>query len=469
MATEFGSNMMAQMEEYKAALAAKPEIKTHGENRTPSIEYKCEASGIDLVVSRISSGKCTMQMFVYLSQPDEEGNGTIFIKTVRGGAIKPGTVDTISSFLQNAGSDGVITGSNVIPRLSSGKDFAQQLYSAKGSHFVELAKEGLINTEILKKYSCAPWYYNMNGWRSSRGYGIEDRHPKLMRYMIDAMAKKYRRTYADVLTGVVNDSITDSGAPWCFSMFADVFDEPFAKKCFDEYIDNERLYGMDHRRLFYVFRELSGAKGYEESWKTIVEAFKKGTARCMVDKNRFWEYIQQSIGMGLGRRIGQFFNLYSDYIHQAYICDKVIRDKYPAHLQEAHDIYTEKFSIIQEFRQKQGLEAQSAKGQRIIDQVHDGWQLKTLMTVNEFYEEAQQNCNCVASYVQRAVDGKCWIASFRPKDADTTVLTVEVDPSGVMVQVKGKYNREPTAKEKELLKTFQAGIYKKMEEEVKKA
>jgi hypothetical protein len=95
--------------------------------------------------------------------------------------------------------------------------------------------------------------------------------------------------------------------------------------------------------------------------------------------------------------------------------------------------------------------------------VHDDYQLKTLRTINEFYEEAQQNCNCVASYVDNVKTGRCWVASFRQVGAPTTQLTIEINPDGRMVQIKGKFNRDATEKEMNLLQKFMDGIKKNME------
>ena len=89
----------------------------------------------------------------------------------------------------------------------------------------------------------------------------------------------------------------------------------------------------------------------------------------------------------------------------------------------------------------------------------NGYELRMLTTVNAFLEEARQNCNCVASYVSRVVAGRCWIASFRPEGGAATQLTVEILPdTGEMIQVKGRYNRDPTAKELAELAPFRDAV-----------
>ena len=465
MATEFGIDMRTQLEAFRNQ--QETEKKARSPAKRSAITFECEASGIDLVVSRIAGGKCTMKLFIYLSQPDEVGYGTAFIKTMRDGTMKKATVENLTTFFN--GLEGtVVTGCNAIPELHSGKKAAEALMRATEPLFIELAKEGLINTMISSDTGrYYPWYYSASSWHSNFGYGCGDRHAKLIRHMVDAMAKKLRIPYYKVLAKACASSSygynydyysKDCGDIWAFSMLADLFDEPYAKKCFDEYLDNERLNDISYRRMYSLFDTIVVPRCGE--WSEVVKGFKADNVKVKIDKNRFWEYLQQSIGMGLGKKLGNFLSLYEDYIRQAYACDKVIRDKYPEHLQEAHDIYTEKYTYIQNFTQTEKMRALAEKGSRLIDQEHNGYQLKCLRTVREFYEEAQQNCNCVASYVDKTIAGKCWIASFRKIGEPVTQLTVEVDPKGEMVQIKGKYNRDATPTERGILKAFQETLTK---------
>jgi hypothetical protein len=194
----------------------------------------------------------------------------------------------------------------------------------------------------------------------------------------------------------------------------------------------------------------------------VVEIYKKGKAQVNLDKNRLWDFIQHAVAVGKGSNLNDYLSQYSDYLKQAMFCDDRIKDKYPDYLQVAHDIYSEKYRMIKDFKDTQRLRERAAEGRTVIDQVHDGYQLKTLCEVNEFLEEARQNCNCVASYVENVKKGSCWIASFRKLGADSTQLTVEVNPEGEMVQIRGKFNRMPTPGEMDILEKFKAGIRSRM-------
>lgn len=471
MTTEFANNMKAMLSEYQNA---QEEIATPVRRSGKSVtKYEINASGIDMEISRIVNGKNTMKLFIYLSQADNNGNGTMFIKSMRDGVLREATEDNVNTFL-NGLNGPLMTGSDAIPVLRSGKENARRLLQMREPTLITLAKEGLFNSELLddKAYNL-PWYVAEDRWYSS-GYGVnfDNRHPKLLRHMFKSIADKYHTSYHQALEnscgrsryGTFNEG---TSYVWAFSMLADIFDEPYAKACFDEYLDNERLDGLTGASIAMLVSRVIGHDARDKSyWKQHVQAFRNGEHKIVeLDKNRLWQFFQQSIGVGMGKKLGGYIEMYADYLKQAYECDGKVRDKYPEYLQVAHDIYSEKYQLIRDFNDKARLEKQVNIGKPLIDQTHGDYQLKILETVNDFLEEARQNCNCVASYVDNVKAGKCWIASFRKVGSECTQLTVEVDPKGEMVQIKGKYNREPNKQEKELLKAFQEGIYKKMKKD----
>lgn len=476
MTTNFGETMKTQLEAYLKSTTDDEEKTPKKKTGKAATEYTCEVSGIDMIISRVVNGKCTMKLFIFLSQPDPLGNGTLFIKTMKDGTMKPATQENIATFLRDLGGTQTTT-SNIIPSIKSGKDFAGYLITAKSAAFIELAKEGLINTTILdvNNYS-VPWYYKNRSYRGS-GIGIEDKHAKLIRHAVTKLAERYGESYGAALAAACADSYhyynnynytneRKYKSIWAFSALADIFDEPFAIRCFDEYLDNDRLNGLNHstsiENLFTTICSDNNNLYHRPDWQEVVEIYKKGKAQVNLDKNRLWDFIQHAVAVGKGSNLSDYLSQYSDYLKQAMFCDDRIKDKYPDYLQVAHDIYSEKYRMIKDFKDTQRLRERAAKGRTVIDQVHDGYQLKTLCEVNEFLEEARQNCNCVASYVENVKKGSCWIASFRKLGADSTQLTVEVNPEGEMVQIRGKFNRMPTPGEMDILEKFKAGIRSRM-------
>ena len=465
--SEFGKEMMAQLDAYRNTTVQEDDGPRPRQKK--EIAYTCEVSGIDMIVSKNVGDKCTMKMYVCLSQPDANGNGTIFIKVMKGGAVKEGTVENIRNFLKDLNRHGMETGSNVVPYLNSGNDFAEKLYVLKDKRYIDLIKEGLYNIHFIgESYRNSPWYTHDDRYGGNTSYGCEDRHARLIRHCVEKLAEKYDVSYAWALRESCYGREKFQSI-WAFSMLADIYDEPYAMKCFDEYLDNERLGGLSAVGIKYLLyglssRDYNGAPyGRYIEWKVLVKDLKDGVNQvATLEKNRLWEFIQHAVAVGQGKRLDNYLNLYYDYISQAVYCDGKLRDKYPEHLQVAHDIYSEKYTLVKEFRDQEILAQRAEAGRNAIDQVHDGYQLKTLTTVQDFLDEAQQNCNCVASYVDHVKAGKCWIASFRKVGDDVTQLTVEVDPHGEMVQIKGKYNREPTKDELHILDKFRNSIIGKL-------
>ena len=459
--SDFKDTMMAQLEEYRQATApAEPGTRR---KTASTVTYECEVSGIDMIVSRMVNGRCTMKLFVYLSQTDSDGRGIMFIKTMKDGTMKEATDDAIGTFLRETVFP-VSTGSNVVPFLRKGKEFAVALYTLRDPEFVALAKEGLINTDLIESENM-PWFAKENSCRvNHRGVGIKDRHAKLIRHAAEALVERDGIDYSTAITRMCKPNNWDDPTyyfVWAFSSMADMFDEPFAMRCFDEHIDNHRMGGLSADTLR---RFLARITGEVCSYSDSVEAFRNGKGIVNLDKNRFWEFLQHAVAVGMGRKLDDYISLYGDYLYLAHSCDGKVKDKYPEFPQVTHDVYNEKYNIVREFQNSEAVARKAEIGRRFVDQIHGGYELRTLGSVNEFLEEAQQNCNCVASYVEAVKNGKCLIASFRPRGSDTTLLTIEIDPEGYMVQIRGRYNRMPTEKEEELLRPFKAGIGSRMDE-----
>lgn len=75
-------------------------------------------------------------------------------------------------------------------------------------------------------------------------------------------------------------------------------------------------------------------------------------------------------------------------------------------------------------------------------------------TTQDIKDEAMNQNHCVASYIDRVIDGKCDILFLRKKDTpDKSLITLEVRNKQV-VQARGKFNRETTLQEKEVLNKY---------------
>lgn len=75
-------------------------------------------------------------------------------------------------------------------------------------------------------------------------------------------------------------------------------------------------------------------------------------------------------------------------------------------------------------------------------------------TTQDIKDEAVQQQNCVASYIQKVIDGSCHIIFLRHKlNPENSLVTIEVKNNKI-VQAKGAYNRPVTSHEQEAIDKF---------------
>lgn len=87
-------------------------------------------------------------------------------------------------------------------------------------------------------------------------------------------------------------------------------------------------------------------------------------------------------------------------------------------------------------------------------------------STQEIKDEAVQQNNCVASYIQRVIDGKCHILFLRKKGFEKqSLVTIEVDPTqNKIVQAKGRLNRDTTEEENKVIEAWNKKFSNKREE-----
>lgn len=83
-------------------------------------------------------------------------------------------------------------------------------------------------------------------------------------------------------------------------------------------------------------------------------------------------------------------------------------------------------------------------------------------TTQEIKDEAINLNHCVASYIDKVIDGKCHILFLRKKDSkNTSLITMELRGCEI-VQARGKFNRETTESEKEFIELYENKLIKKI-------
>ena len=65
-------------------------------------------------------------------------------------------------------------------------------------------------------------------------------------------------------------------------------------------------------------------------------------------------------------------------------------------------------------------------------------------TAADVVDEAQQQSNCLASYVSKIINGECMVLFCRRTDEpERSLVTIEILANGTLGQVKARFNRAP--------------------------
>ena len=120
-------------------------------------------------------------------------------------------------------------------------------------------------------------------------------------------------------------------------------------------------------------------------------------------------------------------------------------DKYPRNFLTTHAIACRNYNRLkQQFDEKAFQKRRNPKYECNIGKYVFLYPEK----IDDIRSEAVSQNNCVASYVQSVIDGKCHILFMRKKEEpDKSLVTIEVKNNKI-VQAKGKFNRDLTEEEK---------------------
>lgn len=494
--TDFGDKMKDILAFAEGDTENKPKVKARKEK---VVTYDIQASGIDVIITRILNDKPTRTLAVFFSKLTEDNKPTVILKDKN--TIVEITDATLRSFLDGAESSITVDNCTSIPILRQGASFIRALKLAFfNENWCKLIRLGLANTDIIHEICGDSWnrpeYWcaSVDRWNGPDEITLyEDNfHIKMVRHAIGYMMKELGMDYNEALKTLLTSDRTnnyyrkkviDCGLFQTFIVLANRYDEPFAMKCMDEYLDTDNLSGFSAAdtldKLFRIKNNAKYAKDnryYDDLKNTYVTGFLKTfplrkeseDEAVKFDKNRVWEYLLSSVAVGKGRDLASYVSLWKDYLLMDIDIHGSVTEKYPEHLQIAHDICQEKYEINKDEKVTEGLKKHTEEASKICDVNCEGYQLRILRTVDDFIDEANQQSNCVASYMERCSRGETLVASFRQKDAPRTQVTVELTPDTyMMIQIKGRFNREPTNKEKEILDKMQKIIYKNEDKAMK--
>lgn len=138
-------------------------------------------------------------------------------------------------------------------------------------------------------------------------------------------------------------------------------------------------------------------------------------------------------------------------------------DKYPRNLATTHMIVIRNYN---RFKEKYDEMAFQKRLDPTFAWSYKGYLVRVPQSTQDIKDEAAQQNNCVASYINRVICGECQIVFLRDKQMpDKSLVTLEVRGDSV-VQAKQQYNQEPTPEQWDIIHKYE--IYLK-EREMKHA
>lgn len=126
-------------------------------------------------------------------------------------------------------------------------------------------------------------------------------------------------------------------------------------------------------------------------------------------------------------------------------------DKYPRNFLTTHRIACRNYN-----RMKMEFSEELFKKQidKSLEFTYKDYKFIYPETTQDIKDEAAQQNNCVASYIDKVINGECHILFMRYKNRlDTSVVTIEVRNNEI-VQARGKFNRVITPQEQEAVEKW---------------
>lgn len=174
----------------------------------------------------------------------------------------------------------------------------------------------------------------------------------------------------------------------------------------------------------------------------------------------FFTYLLYTIkyrnGLGINHHCCGCFDTgdYLDYLNMQIQMYGKMKEKYPLYWLSEHNMMVHKYN---DFKKLHKDECFSINQEKIKDVEYKDEHYSVIVptTNTDILDEADQQQHCVASYIDKIVDGETHILFIRDNvNLDASLLTVELSPDRSIVQVRGFQNRLYTKDEYEFMKKW---------------
>lgn len=410
----------------------KEEVVEAKKRTKPSVTYKVEVcSGCDFAISRNTSK--TQQLFVVLMSQNQ-----FYLKN--GGDIESINSKNMARFFSDM-QEPIQINSNWIKAMQKGKEFADYFCSLLDSYYSSMIKTGLFGATGNK--SC-----------DSNEIRLYEMNSVLYKYMIHKISSFYNIDEIDVKC-----NIQENNSSFACKRGRTVPEK--ARRIFDEFSGVNFIaskYGIEYAKKFIDEFLISYAtrvptEYYLNELLNVAE----------FQPQRLIEYImydlpRQGYGGSCWRNsMNDAINELVDTLRMQKILYGKIREKYPEYLSSLHIKLSNMLRVRQDIIDAEGFE-NAVTEMKKYEWKPDGskWQIICPKNKEDMIDEANQQQNCLASYVSRVAEGTSRIYFLRSSNEnmkDKSVVTIETNDNKV-VQVKARNNRNADKEHLDFIKMW---------------
>lgn len=204
----------------------------------------------------------------------------------------------------------------------------------------------------------------------------------------------------------------------------------------------------------------------ELGWKSFVYIFNAHNAHLMLteyrcDFKRLIEWLVYTVKNKNHLTMYYTYSNYSfsindylDYLNMQYQMYGKVKEKYPEHWLSDKHVMNIRYNEWKKLHNNTTYKIHQEKLADVVAYENKKYKIVTPLTNTDILDEADQQKHCVASYVDKIVNGETNIVFIRDKvDLDTSLLTVEIR-SNKICQVRGFQNRYYTKEEYDFMKEW---------------
>ena len=391
--------------------------------------FECVASsGADFVIKRTTAS--TSKLLVMLVSQEQ-----YYVKDEKKGELTALTDKTLSSFFSGFGESSVHIGCSWLDSFTNNKsnrDGLLTMIKAKG--FKQVATSGLLD------FSDFIGYHGFNSSYARRRIGelslLVEKSSPLVKHIAEVAASVPQNK---------QHLFTDNFDQ--FLQVLDVYGLDRTREFINRYAENAfftegsdladaQLYPLSELLSIVPTRE-----GIEASKYCVRQHVYGDPVSFQFDK--LCDYLfDQSAREGM-TSLRDWLTYWKDtLLLQIYLSGKIV-DKYPHNLLSVHQILSTEASHMRKIVDTERW-AKADATMRDYDYAPEGKYLVTHPTSPEaMRDEAVAQSNCLASYIDSVLAGRCMIFFVRKaNDPDSSFLTIEVNRAGELAQVKARFNRE---------------------------